>query len=276
MRLMITIALLGLTSDACAAPWPVLSNPQITRCGTSSCTTDVYYSNGGVYMVDIPGVGTPAGGSGGTNVIAIGVHCAEGNAMTGDLPFRRCGWEKATAHAPNNLGKCTLRGLGSWELTADSNCSVEATWGGHMGAGPGGECVVFSNSAPRGFDFNPVNTPWGWITAEQAANSGNRFCAKPLPPNVRCELRLPSVIDHGVVLVGESSKREDDGEIDCGRTPKIDVLVNGDRDTGGVRITAAPVVVNATTVRIVSEIRVSSSAVPGEHNAAYVFVASPY
>jgi hypothetical protein len=93
---------------------------------------------------------------------------------------------------------------------------------------------------------------------------------------VHCELKLPSIIDHGTIRAGESSKREDDGAINCGVAPKIDVLVSGDRESGGVRITAAPIIVNATTVRIVSEIKVSDSAVPGEHAATYVFVASPY
>jgi hypothetical protein len=281
MRLIITVALLVVGSSASAVPWPILGDPRIEQCsnrsGTSgSCSSAVYYSTSGSVMVDVNAVGSPLGGMLGTRVEALGVHCTYGNAMEGNLPFRDCRWSPADGHAPKTVGKCELRGSNSWELTSDSTCSVASTWGSHTGAGPGGECVIFTNyswvQSPKG----AVATTWGMVTAEQAANSGNRFCSKPLPPNVQCELKLPSLIDHGTLVAGGSSKREDDGKIDCGRTPKIDVLVNGDRNTGGVRITARAVVVNASTVRIASEIRVSQSAVPGEHRATYVFVVSPY
>lgn len=278
MRLIMTVAFLVIGNTASAVPWPILDNPRIESCnGTASpCSSSVYYSHSGAVMVNVNAVGAPVGGQLGTRVEALGVHCEYGNALNGVLPFRKCSWSPASGHAPKTVGKCELRGLNSWELTSDSSCSVESTWGPHSGAGPGGECVIFTNYAWYQSPNGAVATPWGMVTAEQAANSGNRFCSKPLPPNVQCELKLPSLIDHGTLGGGDSSKREDDGELNCGRTPKIDVLVNGDSDTGGVRIRASPVVVNPTTVRIVSEISVGPSAVPGEHSATYVFVASPY
>lgn len=263
-----------LPTSATASPWPILKDPRIVSCTDyieGPCAGKVMYANSGITMVDVIGVGTPDRGKR-LDIIPVGLHCHNGNAMTGVLPFRQCAW--ASGHAPAIVTKCQLVSHDSWELTADSTCQVTADGGSHTGAGPGGECVMFVQSPRTSTD--PLATPWGPVSAVQAANSGNRFCSKPLPPSVTCELQLPSVIDHGPVRAGETSKREDNGSVNCGGSPKIDVLVNGDRDTGGVRITALPFVVNPTTVRITSEINVSSSAVPGEHSATYVFVASPY
>jgi hypothetical protein len=281
MRLILALGCVLYASMSYSVPWPIMIDPRITSCrdnntaGMGPCSQAVYYSNSGVQFVDINAVGTPNVGSVNLFVKPAGVHCAFGNGLNGDLPYRTCTWRDENVHRPLLTGTCRLRDLTSWTLTPDSTCSVFSAWGGHAGAGPGGECVVFTNSVPID-GAAVVNTPWGPLTADQAANGGNRFCSKPLPPSVTCELQLPSVIDHGPVRAGETSKREDNGSVNCGGSPKIDVLVNGDRDTGGVRIAATPFVVNPTTVRITSEINVSSSAVPGEHSATYVFVASPY
>lgn len=277
MRLIIAAALLTLGTKADAVPWPILSNPRIEQCvGTAGdpCTDVSRYGSDGTMLVDVNPV-TPPNSIGGLTVRTIGVHCRFGNAMIGRLPFSQCSWGAVGTHSPAIVGKCELRGLDSWELTSDSTCATNTSWGPHRGAGPGGECVLFTNAAYV-VGNAAVTTPWGMLTPEQAANSGNRFCSKPLPPSVTCVLELPSIIDHGVMRAGESSKREDFGRMECGGAPKIDVLVNGDRDTGGVRISATPFVVNPTSVRITSEINVSSTAEPGEHNATYVFVASPY
>lgn len=281
MRLFLALGCALYASMSYSVPWPIMMDPKITSCADNPvtnygpCSSNVYYSTSGVQFVDVIPVGTPNLSGVSTNVRPVGVHCSTGNGVTGILPFRSCNWRDDSAHHPQLVGTCRLRDLTSWTLTQDSTCAIGSTWGPHTGAGPGGECIVFTNSV-RLSGAGAVNTPWGPLTADQAGNGGNRFCSKPLPPSVTCELQLPSVIDHGPLRAGETSKREDNGTVTCGGSPKIDVLVNGDRDTGGVRITANPFVVNPTTVRITSEINVSSSAVPGEHSATYVFVASPY
>ncbi|RTF37946.1 hypothetical protein D9B83_12750 [Serratia marcescens] len=279
MRLIITLALFMFVREGGAVPWPVLMDPKIVSCDDqykNPCSANVQYYSAGVMMIDVLAVGQPNAAKTGTLVHPVGVHCNTGNALVGNLPFKNCKWLSDDTHRPPLVGKCELKSPNSWTLTSDSDCSVRSTllWG-HYGAGPGGECVVFTNTIyPQAQGV--VNTPWGAITATQAANSGNRFCSKPLPPNVTCELDLPNIIDHGEVRAGDSSKRVDEGQIKCGLTPKIDVLVNGDRDTEGVRISTTPLIVNPTTVRITTEITVSNSAVAGEHSATYVFVASPY
>lgn len=278
MRLTITLTLLLYMPWVHSSPWPVLLDPKIESCDerlSSPCSWFVDYSHKGVVMIDVSPLAPSNSPQTGTSVTPVGVHCESGNTLVGDLPFRGCVWADDSGHRPQLLGKCELRDLKSWELTPDSDCSVAPTWGWHGGAGPGGECVVFTNTS-RVSASGAINTPLGLLTAVQVANSGNRFCSKPLVPNVKCELNLPNIIDHGAVRAGDSSKRIDEGQVDCGLTPKIEVLVNGDRDTGGVRISTTPLVVNPTTVRITSEITASSSAVAGEHSATYVFVASPY
>lgn len=260
-------------STAHAVNWPILKDVRVTSCknnGDGVCSSSVWYWTSGSQLLPMASVGTPDYRSS-LYVVPIGVHCDRGNSLEG-RPFQSCSWA-TSGHAPALVGKCMLRDTNSWELTWDSTCAVDSTWGGHGGAGPGGECVVFTNSPTY---LQAVNTPMGRVSALDAANSGNRYCYKPLPPNVQCELSLPTIIDHGEVRVGQQSKRDDDGHIDCGGTPKIDVLVNGNRDVNGVRISATPRVLNPRTVRITSEIRVSSSATVGEHSATYVFVASPY
>ncbi|AXK22906.1 Putative membrane protein [Serratia marcescens] len=278
MRLIIALALFVYIPVGGAIPWPILLDPKIDRCSgpvSNPCSSSVSYTVAGVIMTDVLPVGPSNPGNTGKRVYPVGVHCQTGNALVGKLPFGTCTWRNDLAHRPQLLGKCELRDPNSWVLTSDSDCSVQSAWSGHSGAGPGGECVVFTNSTSV-VGGGVVNTPWGGLTAMQAANSGNRFCSKPLPPNVTCELDLPNIIDHGEIRAGDSSKRVDEGQINCGLTPKIEVLVNGDRDTEGVRISTTPLIVNPTTVRITTEITVSNSAVAGEHSATYVFVASPY
>lgn len=278
---LLSLALCLLSFEAPAIPWPMIQDSRITSCESGPqgpCSHKVYFANSGTIFSEVVATGKPNAANTGTRVRTIGVHCEEGNALTGDLPFRKCVWRPGHSPNPVSIWYCQLESLTSWKLssTAAENCPAVGTWGSHSGAGPGAECVVYTNTNLAGSDLASVNTPWGMLDAGVAANSGNRYCYKPLPPNVQCELGLPAVIEHGVVQAGQSSKRDDDGYVDCGGTPKIDVLVNGDRDVDGVRIYAMPRIVNATTVRITSEISVSSSAVPREHSATYVFVASPY
>lgn len=282
MRLLLALLIATTPPTITAAQWPVLNSPRMVSCGDSGganspCDIGQTYENNGVIFIDVGrGVGTPSSGPNvSTGVRPAGVRCAGGNAMTGRLPFTSCFFRYENYNRPQPTGKCELKNMDSWELTADSTCDVVRAWGGQQGAGPGAECIVFTNTT-NSSQRSAVNTPWGVLSAEQVANSGGQYCNKSLPPNVTCELRLPSLIDHGDVRVGELSKREDEGSIECGSSPKIDLLVNGDRDSGGVRITATASVINKTTVRITSEISVGSNAVTGVHSATYVFVASPY
>lgn len=278
MRLIIGLALLVNIPTGHSYPWPILQDTKITSClgdPWNPCSRTVAYSTSGVVMTEVNAVGPANPGGTGIMVIPVGVHCNKGNAMVGDKTFSECRWSAGGSHSPRLFGKCELRDPNSWELTSDSTCVVDTSWYGHSGAGPGGECVVFTNTS-NVYSGSALNTPWGILTAMQAANSGNRFCSKPLPPSVKCELNLPNTLDLGAIRAGDTAKRVDEGQVDCGLTPKIEVLVNGDRDIGGVRISTTPLVVNPTTVRITSEITVSNSAVAGEHSATYVFVASPY
>ncbi len=270
-KVLLMVALLY-AGYAYSTPWPILGDVKIISCRDSSsgpCTVDVYYSTSGTVMVDVIPVGPPLWTHPYLDV--VGVYCYGGNALTGDLPFKACQFSAGANHAPTLSGKCKVKRLDSWELTPDSDCTVLPTWGAHHGAGPGAQCVIF------GFiDAGMIYTPWGWLTPEQAANGSNRFCVKAQPPSVTCNLSLPAEIQHGVLRPGETSKRIDDGTIDCGASPKVDVLVNGDGERGGVRITAVPAVVNQTQIRITSEVTVSPSAAGGDYSAMYVFVASPY
>jgi len=177
-------------------------------------------------------------------------------------------------HTPQLLSKCKLKSTNSWELTPDSTCFTQQAWGPHSGAAPGGECVMFvqSNLAAS---TGAQRTPIGLITPNDAANNGNNFCAKALPPSVTCELMAPSVIDLGVVRPGESSQQDDFGEISCGEAPKITKLVDGDKDYNGVKISVEPTVIDSTKLRINSTVTVSSDAKAGDYSATYVFIASP-
>ena len=201
--------------------------------------------------------------------------CLWGNGYLG-VRFRGCGWVRSWATTPRLLSKCELKSLESWELTHDSTCTVETAWGPQVdGAGPGAECVVFAQ-VTRGTHSETIHTPWGAMNAELISNSGHPVCRKALPPNVNCEISLPPVIDHGIVKPGDSSRREDYGVINCGGSPKVDVLVNGDTDKDGVKIKASAHVDTSTQLRIVSEVSVGRDTNTGGYSAAYVFVASPY
>lgn len=198
-----------------------------------------------------------------------GVHCNVGDALTGKS-FSGCSWQQY-AHAPE-LNNCNVI-PGTWDLAPGSTCTTTPTWGPHSGAAPGGECVMFGMKIG-----NIVVTPYGEYDATQAANGGNRFCIKPLPPSVACDIVLPPTIDHGDIRPGTFDQKYVDGSVNCGSNPVINII-------GGPRIKLAPgveSVVNAdllsssTQLRVKSDLTVEPSAKPGGYSSSIVVVVSPY
>lgn len=274
MRLLLIIGLIAVSSPTVAALWPMINSPRITSCSTGGqgrqCTLNVKYASEGTMFVVTNEV-IPPDPSLGLDIIPIGIHCDREGTDGGS--FKGCNWEYGTMHTPQLLSKCKLKSTDSWELTPDSTCFTQQAWGPHSGAAPGGECVIFAQS--KYGSMGAQRTPIGLITAMDAANNGNSFCAKALPPSVTCELMAPSLIDLGVVRPGESSQQDDFGEVSCGEAPKITKLVDGDQDYNGVKISVEPTVIDSTKLRINSTVTVSSDAAAGDYSATYVFIASP-
>jgi hypothetical protein len=121
-------------------------------------------------------------------------------------------------------------------------------------------------------------TPMGVIDATTAANSGNRFCVKPLPPAIKCDLQLKdTILDHGVLTSNESSDASVTGVIDCGRKPVVEFL-------GGADYTIAPGVngaLNANVDTTLNKITINSrvttvNARGGDYSASKVIIVSPW
>nr|ULG10915.1 hypothetical protein 220p1_00032 [Serratia entomophila] len=221
-------------------------------------------------------IGYPTSGqtSNSLDVAAYGVHCDRGDASKG-IPFERCYWT-ISGHAPSTTGHCRLRTIGRWDLDDTSNCQTDSSWGFHTGAAPGGECVLFGQLA-EGATF--ISTPTGAIWAGTAANSGNSYCVKALAPNVKCEINLPSEIDHGVIYENEGGegRRFIDGVVDCGGAPVVAVVGRSDFELAtGVSVKVSTSMVSNTQLRVQSDIDVKSYAYPGEYSAAIVIAVSPY
>jgi hypothetical protein len=253
--------------------YPVMTHAEITQCRSSEqgeCSSGVYYA-GTSAMVDvgsalIPPISTPR-----LDIAAHGVHCDQGSSLLGK-PFNKCVWRTDHgSHAPKTEN-CVRVSKDSWELTAGSTCQTASTWALHSGAGPGGECVMF------GFTSGSLlQTPFGTMDATTVANSGNRFCIKPLPPGTKCDITLPSVIDHGVMLTGTSDQKYVDGVVDCGIAPAVTIV-------GTPVITLSPGVVSKlsaimqskSNLRIQSDMSVSPTAKPGAYTSVIVVSVSPY
>lgn len=268
---LVSVALLG-ASLAHAVPYPQVSGPRITRCTDVRypCGWDVYYTSDGVQFTDTMTVGAPAPGST-LKLVTWGIHCSWGDARTG-VPFSECVW--TGGHSPLVYGKCELQNHSSWALTADSTCSVAASWGPHQGAGPGGECAVFAQNIYGAGHALP--TPYGILDPTVVANSGNAFCEKPLPPNISCSIELPQVIDHGVINPNASSTASIEGLITCGGRPVVTV-VGGDRldMRGGVTTALSIELVGDSHVRVKSVMN-AVDASPGPHQASAIVRVSPY
>lgn len=251
--------------------YPQLQDPKITSCLDESCTNGVRYS--GVTVVTEQGLPSYAG-TYFLTIYSFGVHCDKGDIQQG---FSGCHWTGGSAggnkntHSPRPTSDC-LYDTRTWKIvTSNSKCTFETSWGPHTGAAPGGECVIYGS-----LQGTSVLTPWGFIDPTTAANGGNRYCAKPLPPSVTCHVDLPPVIDHGDITTGRSDSKQITGVIQCGSKPAVTIV-------GGDEVVLAPGVVanlNATVptvdrLLLKSELTTQPTAVPGVYSASRVVVVSP-
>lgn len=260
---------------------PVLTNPRITACGDAvpgnytdgPCSVNVKYDWGPSTMIDIFPQGVPDPHLG-TELVAIGMHCQRGNMFTG-TPFSGCNFVGTQSHAPK-LTNCRLKNTDSWLISSDSTCDVTTITNssGHYGAGPGGECVIFAqrNAIANGV----VNSIHGILDANTVANSGNRFCQKPLPPSVECDISLPDMIDHGVIGPNSSSTTTLDGTISCGSNPVVSFVPGSGIDLApGVTTRLSSKLSSGGRIQITSDLKANNGA-PGAHRASVVVLVSPY
>ncbi|CVG82494.1 Uncharacterised protein [Serratia marcescens] len=274
--LSLLILVQSLSTAANGAAWPYVDNPRIIHCTNGSqgkCSNSVFYQSDGVVFIDIAPVGRPDPALG-TKIRALGIHCYYGNSVTGK-PFSGCSWVNPwqVRHAPQVTGKCELKNTNAWELTPDSTCST-SHWAQHAGAGPGGECVIFTQ-VPK-IQGRLLNTPFGMLAPDTVANSGNRFCQKALPPDVRCDLDIPNSIDHQTLPPRGSNSVTVVGSIACGATPVVEI-VGGDVVVlgAGVKSRLSTNVTSAAAVALTSKLTVTNAA-PGEYRGAAVVRVSPY
>lgn len=258
-----------------AVRWPTVGGAEITRCTNyyGPCTADVYYRAWGLSYIDVEPVIARVSQT--MEASLWGMHCGSGSSVTGK-PFSNCNWVRnGQGHSPKLMGQCRFVSQGSWELTPDSSCSFsESEYGRHQGAGPGGECIIYGESILRS---SLLATPFGLLDAQSVANSGNRFCIKPLPPTVTCNLDVPAEIDHRTVAPGGESVVQVDGAIDCGLRPVVSVVGSETVSPApGVEVSLRPTVTSTTTVSLKSVVTVLSSAPAGAFRSSFVLVASPY
>ncbi|MES3575444.1 hypothetical protein [Enterobacter cloacae] len=271
-KLLLLIGMWGY--EANAIRWPSLSEPIISFCNTNSgCNNPVYYKHSGTVFLEQPELIKPPNAASRT-IRAYGVHCNLGSRLPGyEQPFSGCFWDpRAGMHAPST-SNCTLDSIERWDLTFNSTCATGLTWGGHGGAGPGGECVLFGILVGE-----LLHTPMGIVEATTAANSGNRFCVKPLPPATKCDLQLNNtILDHGVLTPDGYSNASVSGVIECGQKPVVEFV-------GGADFTIAPGVnaaLNANVDTTLNKITINSrvttvNASGGNYSASKVITVSPW
>lgn len=279
---LICSVILSIAFGSDAVLHPVLTNPRIKSCSGSipsyptdgPCSQSVYYDWGPSTMIDIPPQGAPDGQLG-TELVAIGMHCRRGNMLTG-TPFTGCVFTTDLAHAPK-LSNCRLKNTGTWEISSDSTCGVtdgNISGYAHNGAGPGGECVLFVQR--NAISAGVVNSIYGILDANIVANSGNRFCQKPLPPAVACDISLPDMIDHGVIGPNSSSTATLDGTIMCGSNPVVSFVPGSGIDLApGVTTRLSSKLSSGGRIQITSDLKTNNGA-PGAHRASVVVLVSPY
>ncbi|MEI9746128.1 hypothetical protein, partial [Enterobacter ludwigii] len=152
--------------DAHAIRWPSLSDPVITSCGGVGCTSVVIYKHNGTVFLEQPELIKPPRVTTLT-IRAYGIHCSFGSRLPGyEEPFSSCYWDTSDTHAPVTRN-CMRESTTRWDLSTSSACTTDLTWGGHGGAGPGGECVLFGIMVG-----SLLHTPMGAMDATTAANSG--------------------------------------------------------------------------------------------------------
>lgn len=257
--------------DSHAVLFPVITEARITACDDwdgagPPCSVSVKYA-GHVSMLEIGQPGTPP--LGGFPLLALGVHCQSGWA--GVYPFSSCYWE-STGHAPTMTG-CRLEadGWGGWTIERPASCRFSQTWGPHTGAGPGGECVVFGQK----ISLDTAQTPYGLLDATTVANSGSRFCIKPTPPAVRCEVNLSPTIDHGELPPDGADTATVKGTMDCGSTPTVTIVGANEVELApGVTTRIHAVATSMNEITVSSEMMING-ATPGVYHANVIIVVSP-
>lgn len=272
-----TPVLLTAMWSLCTAPparavlFPVMTEISITSCSTSTpgggsvpCAAYVNYA-GHTAILDI---GQP------TNaplpllkLDSLGIHCQSGDRQTG---FSKCNWNKPAIHSPH-MSDCTLKGDGTWSLVDPSACVFSTTWGAHNGAGPGAECVVYGQYV----SLTTVNTPNGAIDATQAANSGNRNCAKPLPPNTPCTVQLVGDMHHGVMQPHGQNRVTARGSLDCGATPSVILIGPSELPLAEGVTTHITVSTPSQNEIVVTSDMTTVGAHPGTYSANAVIAVSP-
>lgn len=260
--------------DANAIRWPSLSDPIIMTCDPKTCSSNVWYYHSGTVFYEQPELIKPPSVTS-LDIRTYGIHCKSGSKLPGyESPFSGCDWATGSAkHAPYVRTECKRISNESWELTNSSTCATDTSYGPHSGAGPGGECALFGI-----LEGNILYTPMGALDAATAANSGNRFCVKPLPPASKCNLQLnDTILDHGVLTPNASSTASVTGVIDCGEKPVVEFV-------GGADYTIAPGVngaLNANVDTILNKITITSrvttvNASGGDYSASKVITVSPW
>ncbi|VEA61130.1 Uncharacterised protein [Serratia plymuthica] len=268
MRLILVLLLLLTIPKSYGIVFPTMTDVEIVSCdqtGGSNCAINVYY-RGTVRLLEI---GEPVTVPTKTALTAYGIHCAYGNPAT-NTPFSSCNWN-LDAHSPL-VTNCFLANTSSWALGRGSDCSSASTWGAHSGAAPGGECVMFG--ILQGSD---LLTPSGLHSPYIVANGGNRFCTKPLPPGVVCDVSLPPLIDHGSMLTGTRDTKYIEGKVNCGTSPVVTIVGSPDVTLApGVSTKISTTMSTTTDLRIQSDMNVESSALPGAYSASVIVAVSPW
>ncbi|MFP2166581.1 hypothetical protein ACLEYI_16665 [Enterobacter ludwigii] len=263
--------------DAHAIRWPSISDPVILFCNNEYgeiCNDNVNYKHNGTVFLEQPEIAKPPTS---TSLVirAYGIHCGYGSKVPGyEKPFSQCNWDTQSysTHAPFT-SNCTRAATDRWDLSTSSTCNTDLIWGGHRGAGPGGECVLFGIMVG-----SILYTPMGAMHANSVANAGNRFCVKPLPPATKCDMQLnDTILDHGVLTPNGSSRASVAGVIDCGQKPVVEFV-------GGADYTIAPGVngalnanVDTTLNKIIINSRVTTTiASGGDYSASKTITVSPW
>jgi hypothetical protein len=175
------------------------------------------------------------------------------------------------------VGGCYLEaGAKNWVFNSSSKCAIAAgDFGSHGGSGVGGECILFGLGS--GIPPLKIYTPYGELTADVVANSGNTYCVKPLPPTTVCDISLPSdgIIDHGTMEPNSIDVRKIYADVDCGVNPQMTTLLGNDVTLGpgvSTKLSFDPV---KRGVYAVTSTMKTTNATPDSYQATAIIAVSP-
>lgn len=215
------------------------------------------------------GIPTHARPSGHNTFVMYGIHCGNGPNTNG--LFSSCKWT-SSGHSPYTTTKCAYARAGSWELENPSACHFSSTWGPHDGAGPGGECAL---AGVTEYPATVLITPFGPLDATAVANSGSRFCIKPLPPQTVCELGVIDNLNHGRLPPSGSDTRTVTTTVNCGETPQLTIVgPNVIELSPGLVARLSVASPSAGVLRVTSQVTAAGAA-PGDYTASVVVAVSP-